>query len=74
MGFEYSITDPQREYESNVGAGGQRKALEEAELQQNYSEQNTNGREVRLGQPVFLPPMVRILLRTVSDVERSFIM
>lgn len=74
MGFEYSITDPQREDESDEGAGGQRKALEEAELHQNDSEQNTNGLEVRLGQPVVFPPMVRILLRTVSDVGGSFTM
>ncbi|XP_030281249.1 hydrocephalus-inducing protein homolog isoform X1 [Sparus aurata] len=57
VGFEYSITDPQREDESDEGAGGQRKALEEAELHQNDSEQNTNGLEVRLGQPVVFPPM-----------------
>lgn len=74
VGFEYSITDPQREDESDEGAGGQRKALEEGELHQNDSEQNTNGLEVRLGQPVVFPPMVRILLRTVSDVGWSFIM
>ncbi|XP_073328914.1 hydrocephalus-inducing protein homolog [Pagrus major] len=57
VGFEYSITDPQREDESDEEAVRQRKALEEAELQQNDSEQNTNGQEVRLGQPVVIPPM-----------------
>ncbi|KAM9351917.1 LOW QUALITY PROTEIN: hydrocephalus-inducing protein homolog [Symphorus nematophorus] len=61
MGFEFGITDPEREDEADEEAGEEMKALEEAEQQpdarqQKDDEQNKKRQEVRPGQAVVIPP------------------
>lgn len=63
VGFEFSITDPQREDEANEEEGWQRKAQEDVKqqpdvLQKTYYKKNKSEEEVRPGRPLVIPLMV----------------